>query len=153
MGSVKCPSRIWLAALLATFLSTFSPVFAAWECEGRTCGTTLWFCCCASPEEARDANCGGEAPATGAAAACPSECQCVLTVRSADSSRSAPSAAVTSPDRHPAELPRPPALAGPLPGELTARSLERRGPPLPSACLVTPVLRGPPVLTPLTIGF
>lgn len=137
-------------------VTAFVPqALAAWECEGRTCGTSLWFCCCVEPEGPRDANCGTEATTTGNAgnADCPAACNCVLTVKAVESGRiaSAPTASQTV--QTAVTLPQAPILVEPVPTEVVARSIESRGPPAPKVCLATPVLRGPPALTFSTVGL
>lgn len=140
-------------ALLALFLAAFTPIVdATWQCEGRTCGTTPWFCCCTSPVGARDANCLSSHPRfawlpgpTSDVAACARDCGCVLTFRTPPAAR----LPVPSNDRGSLfDLAAwAPALVAPalLPTEIVARFFDRRGPPIPSPVLGTPSLRGPPL--------
>lgn len=126
---------------------------ASWECEGRTCGTSLWFCCCSTPEGPQDPNCGTGAATTGAAGmACPAACNCVLTVESVESARAAMAVSAHQVFHAPAALSQAPFLVEPLPTEVVARSFESRGPPASKTCLSTPALRGPPALTFTPIG-
>jgi hypothetical protein len=147
----------WLLALAAMLVTAFAPqAFAAWQCDGRVCGTTLWFCCCISPTGQQDVNCGdqkvrAEGPAAGALG-CPSECNCVLTLKGAENGRlGAATAPMVVVHALPAVLVSP-CLVEPVPTEVVARSLGSRGPPAPKVCLATPVLRGPPALTIPSIG-
>ena len=138
-------------------VTAFAPqAFAAWQCDGRVCGITLWFCCCVSPTGQQDANCGGSQVRTEQRAAgtldCPSDCNCVLTLKAAENGRlGAATAPVLVVHALPALLISP-CLVQSLPTEVVARSLGSRGPPVRKPCLATPVLRGPPALAFPSIG-
>jgi hypothetical protein len=146
---------IWVLTLMALLVSAVAPqASASWQCEGRTCGTTLWFCCCLSPDAPKDANCGsaGTTAEGSGTAACPSDCNCVLTVEAPDDARFVSPVGLAAPVFHPVLLPQAPVLLGPMPTEIVARSIDTRGPPRTPICLATPVLRGPPALMSSTIG-
>lgn len=144
--------RVWLLALVAMLVTAFAPqALAAWQCEGRTCGISFWFCCCVSTDEQRDTNCGkdtvkAERPTT-AALGCSTDCNCVLTLKSAESGRAVQALTPLLVVHALAALPQIPNLVEPLPTERIARATESRGPPAPKLCLATPALRGPPSLT------
>lgn len=145
----------WLLALLAVLYTTLAPqALASWACEGRTCGTSFWACCCIGPETAQDGNCRSEVsiPDGEASAACPAECNCVLTVTSAHSPRPSTPAHELLPVFVAALLPLGSPVLDPLPTEALVQAIETRGPPIPVLCLATPVLRGPPVLMLPVIG-
>lgn len=154
MGAVRRFRSIWLLVAFGLLVTTFAPeALASWQCEGRTCGTTLWFCCCKAPTTAQDANCATAQTQEeeGASAGCPAGCNCVLTVRSADEGRTPSTQAVA----HTAPvawigIARTMHIA--LPKATYLSRVEGRGPPLLNVCFVTPVLRGPPVLTPNLSG-
>ena len=127
--------------------SAFAPqALASWQCEGRTCGTTLWFCCCIAPEGTQDPNCADTdaSPAGSGSLNCPSECNCTLTVTSAENSQVVATAAASFLVDAPAIVTQVSRLTLTTPTEILARSLQDRGPPAPKASLATPVLRGPP---------
>lgn len=151
---VRRSRTIWFLTLTILLLSWAAPsALATWVCEGRTCGTTLWFCCCVSPTEAKDGNCGeGAASAFGSARSCQSDCNCVLTMRVAEVTTQTANSITVAPLLLPALLPHAPVCYGPVPTEVTARSIETRGPPLSRVALSVPTLRGPPAPDVSTIG-
>lgn len=145
---------IWLWTLLALVFSLISPAAqAAWQCEGRTCGTSLWFCCCAAPQAERDANCEDRSGSRerGAGTACAAKCECTLTVRTLDAERRSPGLSA-APDFHPVLLLPAVQILPSFPAEQAARPIESRGPPPRPASLPAAGLRGPPSLTSLFIG-
>lgn len=142
---VRLRRTIWGVTLLALFAFGFAPrAVANWQCEGRTCGTTVWACCCALPDNARDENCGrpgGRRPSEGA---CASECGCILVVQAvcrATAARiggSCVSLIVPS-----FVAPASPAVE--LPEQtVVARLAQSRGPPPVRISFVIPSLRAPP---------
>lgn len=140
-------------AMLATALTP--QALASWECEGRTCGTSIWFCCCAAPEGEQDANCESvDLPAADDAdLSCPASCNCVLTISAGDGGQLAAVATTGRIVESPAALPQPLSLSGLLPARFLFETVETRGPPAAKLCLATPSLRGPPALHPSTVGF
>jgi hypothetical protein len=146
--------RIWLLALAAALFGVATPqAFAAWQCEGQTCGTVLLWCCCNAPDGFRDANCrtGTEGAPAGGSLACGADCNCVLTVLASDTARiEARSMGLTIPAALPAARPLP------LPEACASAGVsyvpETRGPPRPPLCLSRQALRGPPALTFQPIG-
>lgn len=155
---VKSFRNVWILALVAMLTTAFAPqALAAWQCEGRTCGVSLWSCCCVSTDGQQDVNCGGDQAKTKslntAAQGCNTDCNCVLTVKAAENGRVGQTATPLLMTYALAALPEHPPLVEPLPTERIARAVENRGPPAPKICLATPVLRGPPALTSSHIGF
>jgi hypothetical protein len=139
---------LWRLALLALLLSVCSPeARASWQCEGRTCGTSLWFCCCVSPVNAQDSNCptAVRTASTRNAQVCPSECQCVLTVSAVDTEVASTSPLAVAPHYCPALATRRVAFVVPVPTGGTIRSVEGRGPPPRPIVFASPSLRAPPV--------
>lgn len=138
----------WRLALFTLLLSICAPeALATWQCEGRTCGTTLWFCCCVSPTSAQDGNCPTSArpgTARGGAQVCPSQCQCVLTVAATDTEATRVAATVAIADYVPAIVSPRPELPVPVPTGGAIRTVEGRGPPPRSSVFATPSLRAPP---------
>jgi len=142
-------------ALVAMLMTAFVPqALASWQCEGRTCGTTLWFCCCIAPEGTQDPNCADTNANPGGSGSlnCPSECNCTLTVTSAENSQVVATVAASFLFDAPAIAPQVSRLTLITPTEILARSLQDRGPPAPKVCFATPALRGPPSLTFPTFG-
>lgn len=156
MEPVKHFRRIWILALVATLVGALAPqTLAAWQCEGRTCGTSLWVCCCVAAASQQDANCGQSVMARVGAPGgmgCTSDCKCVLTVKSAENGQLSTMAVPSPVVQVAAVLPQVCLFPEPLPTEVVARSSEDRGPPPPKICLAMPVLRGPPALTFTPIG-
>lgn len=127
---------------------------AVWQCEGRVCGVTLWACCCASPSDKQDPNCGPASPDLEKhrgsdshgqeVGSCPLACHCTMVQAPGHSARAsapaslAPSLEVvavvpvvwqscepaTSQEAHPFESRGPPPLAS------VPSSTSPRGPPL-----------------------
>src|SRR5262245_28108106 len=115
---VRLPRSIWLATLCALLVATFAPrADAVWQCEGRACGSTPWFCCCVSPAEFRDAHCQPSGEPSPGAGLCSSACACVLTIRALGGT---PMVAprYSAPDFHPAMLSSLPIPTVPLPVEM-----------------------------------
>lgn len=115
--------------------------FAAWQCEGRSCGTTPWVCCCESPAEQRDENCRPlDRPLAGET--CPSECQCVMVKIS---NPVTPAAGFSIAAVAPLALLH---HSAPQTPSATMAILERitgtRGPPVLASALGPPSFRGPP---------
>jgi hypothetical protein len=143
---VKRRHTIRLASLLALLLGVFTPRASAfWQCEDRTCGTTPWFCCCVSPTDARDANCGQTRTPANDGSACPASCNCVRTLVVMDAARLSAAPAFPIPDLHPVMLCESPDSAAALVQELVVGALETRGPPPQRVTLTPPSLRAPPV--------
>lgn len=138
----------WRLALLALLFSVCSPeALASWQCEGRTCGTSLWFCCCVSPVNEQDSNCPTSArtASAGSAQVCPSECQCVLTVSAADTELAAAAHHIAAPHYCPGLVTQRVAFVVPVPTGGAIRSVEGRGPPPQPIVFASPSLRAPPV--------
>jgi hypothetical protein len=143
---VRRHRTIWLLALFVTLFSALTPTSSGgWECEGRTCGTTPWFCCCLSPVDARDANCQSTTGPVSDTSACPTDCGCVLITRAVDVALRAAASSCSHFAFHPVLL--APASGGvvTLPAEVVARPIETRGPPFGRRTLSPPSLRAPPV--------
>lgn len=149
MVAVRRLRSIWLVVAFGLLFTSLAPeALASWQCEGRTCGTTLWFCCCKSPEAAQDSNCATvQAPSEeGATAGCPANCNCTLTIRNAEAGR-LPTATVAVHVFPVSWVGVAPPLSVALPKAVCLRQVESRGPPPASVALATPALRGPPALT------
>lgn len=143
-------SLLWLLPLCALLAAAFTPrADAVWQCEGRTCATTPWFCCCVLPASAQDPNCQRPSRVLGveatASATCATACRCVLTARpTPDASLHAASDYRASVSCFVACMrgevnPTPPR------SNEVARITPRRGPPPSSVTLDTPSLRAPPL--------
>lgn len=157
MERVRHFRTFWILALVAILVAALAPqTLAAWQCEGRTCGTSLWVCCCVATASQQDENCGGQPLAVKVKAAggigCASDCNCVLTVKSAENGRLSALAMPHLTVQTAVVQPQVCLFPEPLPNEVVARSSEDRGPPPPKVCLASPVLRGPPALTFSPIG-
>jgi hypothetical protein len=137
---------LWAVALVAFLLSAVAPqATGSWQCEGRTCGVTPWYCCCDSPAGAQDGNCRSSARSASSTAACARDCGCELTVHAGHVLRRTPPMGFPSPIFHPVLNPGAAIIVAPVPSRVLARSLETRGPPLPCRAWNTPSLRAPPV--------
>ena len=151
MTVVKPLRTISLWVVVALVLSgSASGASASWQCEGRTCGTSMWFCCCAAPDGSRDLRCdapNGPSASNGATNACPAGCSCVMVVRNVDHHRANAPAHNVAPAYHPVMLPPALGLLPTLPTERVARAAALRGPPPASSAVAAPTLRGPPSLT------
>jgi hypothetical protein len=125
-------------------LSCVSPtrVGAAWLCEGRICGTTLFYCCCNNPAGERDIRCVQPTAGEAGAFACPTACNCVMVVN--------PDMTISPTPVVPlvhivALLPSPFSPSSPsIPAETVIR-IETRGPPPSFAVLLPLGLRAPPL--------
>lgn len=145
----------WLLALLAVMSLTISPqAYASWVCEGRSCGTSFFSCCCVSPEQVQDPNCSEKRESAGAAEApCATECGCVLTVRSADTTKSSVDNTWASNLLQAAALPKGwIEIEAPLRSEVPTPR-ETRGPPTGPASRRPPGLRAPPADASSRIGY
>jgi hypothetical protein len=146
MGIVKLRRTVWAVTLWVMLVSILAPhVHAAWECEGRTCSTSPWACCCDSQQAGKDSKCARPAQMPPSAS-CGSECGCELTIEAphfmCEAALPSPAPIIYAP----ALLPQPPAVFVPLPSERIARAIEYRGPP-PARYLTSPTqLRAPPAL-------
>lgn len=139
------PGTSWFLAVIALLSLAAPSVQAEWRCEGRVCGTTLWYCCCASPEGSRDPNCRRPSGSLGVGSDCAAGCGCTLTLR--PSGRPSVDAASSFPlaDLHPsAPLLESPSLEKPTEPRWLARSTESRGPPAQSLTAPPLGLRAPP---------
>lgn len=151
--AVRTRRIIWLFTLCALLIGTLAPeALATWQCEGRACGTSLWFCCCLSPAESQDSRCAGSLPAgRDGAGGCRTACNCVLTVRTPDPGRvsmaGSPPTVVLCDLGFPVVCYEVPAKI-----RMSARSFEGRGPPPLSLADAPTALRGPPCMTPSLIG-
>jgi hypothetical protein len=150
MQRLRISRILAVLALLSCLLPSFG-AGAAWFCEGRQCGTSLWRCCCISTGTLRDPNCGKQGDASSRtvnkkakAAMCPAGCNCVMV--SADAPASHVAIAVTSIF--------PPLVLLPLPtpiysvssvSELLLFGKETRGPPRQPLVFANLSLRAPPI--------
>lgn len=153
LNFVKRQMTIRVMAMLA-LLSCLLPSFgagAAWFCEGRQCGTSLWRCCCVSADTLRDSHCSkredaGNRPAseTATVSACPAGCNCVMMSADAPASHAAIAVATLFPPM--ALLP----LSAPVYSVASASEpllfgKEPRGPPCQLFAFANLSLRAPPV--------
>jgi hypothetical protein len=121
------------------------PAQAMWQCEGENCGTTPWFCCCESPQDAQDENCKKSTELAKHSGECPSDCGCTLTIQSADAATVSTLSSLSVGQFYPLLLPQAP-VAAPVALNLVARAIETRGPPPSSVVLSSAPLRAPPAV-------
>jgi hypothetical protein len=140
---VRRSSTIWITTIFALLLAALVPqAEAVWQCDGRTCGTAL--CCCVSSDGVNDPNCKVSTGPVSGAAGCSSNCRCVLVSQALNAARTEQVSSFTAPVFHRVLLPAAPAAVAPLPTEIVARCIQRRGPPPCRVALASPSLRAPP---------
>jgi hypothetical protein len=136
-------------------LSVPSLTSAAWQCEGRVCGTTPWACCCASPKDTYDPTCGpraddlqkhrGEQSHQDEVSACAVACHCVMVVQSDSPVILSAIAPLPSPLEVVAVLPIVATIQAPI-ADSVRLSAPPRGPPHTSPTHPVASGRAPPVL-------
>lgn len=136
-----------MITLLGMILSSLlaPAAFATWECEGRTCSTSLWGCCCDSSAGARDSKCGISSRPAPARGVCAAGCSCLLKIQAVPLPHHSFVPSVPVPVFYPVILPAAPAITVVVPTEAMARAIETRGPPVLSRPFALPSLRAPPV--------
>lgn len=137
---------IWFLTLLALVLYASAPrAGAAWQCEGRACGTTPWVCCCESPNATHEESCRAVAPPEASTPICTEDCGCELalspstTALVANTERGGGLISSTVCLRVPLPIVAPPPVTA------TAPRIESRAPLRPPLAFVSPSLRAPPI--------
>ena len=145
-------ARILALLLLLPILWSTRQAGAAWYCEGRACGVSAWWCCCANPSgpsAGRDAQCDKPAPSRepspNGTTLCSSGCNCVMVVSQSTDNHTRPTPAAPLLLPLFALVPAPVALyVAPVLAEVGPHYIEARGPPVAAAALFSPFLRAPP---------
>jgi hypothetical protein len=129
-----------LAGVMLLTCAAPARIGAAWLCEGRICGTNLFYCCCNNPAGKRDIRCVQPTTGEAGAFACSTSCNCVMVVNPDTTISPAPLVSLT----HMVALLPTPFCPTSLPTAEAVARIETRAPP-PSFNVLPPInLRAPP---------